>query len=83
MLAGLNISTQPAYISSMASERVPSPQDTIKIRQLPAKGATVRLEAEVMRVAEPEGGHQGLVTLRIPGFSTPITIPASYLPEDG
>lgn len=60
-----------------------APKDTIKIRRLPIKGSTVRIEAEVTRVAEPEGGHQGLVTLRIPGFSTPITIPASYLPDDG
>lgn len=59
-----------------------SPQETIKIRRLPTKGSTVRLEAEVTRVAEPEGGHQGLVTLRIPGYTTPITIPADYLPED-
>lgn len=66
----------------MAKSRVPSPKDTIKIRRLPTKGSTVRIEAEVTRVAEPEGGHQGRVTLRIPGYGTPITIPASFLPSD-
>jgi hypothetical protein len=60
-----------------------SPRETIKIRRLPTKGSTVRIEAEVTRVAEPEAGHQGRVTLRIPGYGTPITIPASYLPDEG
>jgi len=59
-----------------------SQRDTISIRRLPTKGSTIRLEAEVTRVAEPEAGHQGLVTLRIPGHSTPIMIPASFLPDD-
>lgn len=58
-----------------------SPKDTIKIRRLPAKGATIQLAAEVTRVSEPEGSHQGLVTVRIAGYPAPITIPASYLPD--
>lgn len=59
-----------------------SPRETIKIRRLPVKGSTIRIEAEVTRVAEPEAGHQGMVTIRIPGATTPITIPASYLPDE-
>lgn len=65
----------------MPSKRVPSPKETIKIRRLPTKGSTIRIEAEVTRVAEPEGAHQGYVTLRIPGAPAPVTIPASFLPN--
>ncbi len=66
----------------MAKSRVPSPKDTIKIRRLPAKGDRLKLTVEVIRVAEPEGAHQGMVTLRIPGALAPVTIPAHYLPDD-
>jgi hypothetical protein len=59
-----------------------SPRETIKIRRLPTKGSTVRIEAEVTRVAQPEAGHHCRVTLRIPGYGTPITIPASFLADD-
>ena len=58
-----------------------SPKNTIKIRRLPVKGETLQLTAEVTRVAEPQGAHEGLVTLRIAGYPSPITIPASLLPE--
>jgi len=35
----------------------------------------------VTRLAEPQGSHEGLVTLRIAGYPSPITIPASLLPD--
>lgn len=59
-----------------------TPRDTIKIRRLPAKGDRLKLTVEVLRVAEAEGAHEGLVTLRIPGALAPVTIPANYLPKD-
>lgn len=58
-----------------------SPKDTIQIRRLPIKGERLKLTVEVVRVAEPEGSHQGLVTLRIPGALAPVTIPANYLTD--
>ena len=65
----------------MASKRVPNPKETIKIRHLPAKGDRLRLTVEVLRVVEPEGGHHGMVTLRVPGALAPITIPANFLTD--
>ncbi len=62
--------------------RAKSPKDTIKIRRLPAKGATIKLEAEVVRVAPAEGSNPDLVTVRIPGYSIPITLNARYLAGD-
>jgi len=53
------------------SKRVPTPRETIKVRRLPAKGDTLKLTAEVVRVAESEDGRQGLVTIRIPGLPDP------------
>jgi hypothetical protein len=61
------------------SKRVPTPRETIKINRLPATGDTLKLTAEVVRVAEGEGGRQGLVTVRIPGYPIPISIAESYL----
>lgn len=56
-----------------------TPKETIKIRRLPVKGDRLNLKVEVLRVAEPEGSHEGMVTLRIPGALAPVTIPANYL----
>ena len=67
-----------AYIQGMAK----SPKDAFKIRRLPVKGQRLNLTVEVIRVAEPEGSHEGLVTLRVPGALAPITIPANFLPDD-
>lgn len=66
----------------MASSRVSSPKQTIKIRRLPTKGEPLKLTVEVLRVAEPAGSHEGMVTLRIPGALAPVTIPANYLPKE-
>ena len=59
-----------------------SPRETIKIRRLPKKGDKIMIEVEVTRVDEPEGSHQGRVTYRVPGHSTPITVAAGYVPAD-
>ena len=66
------------YLTDMAR----LPKDTVKIRRLPVKGDRLRLTVEVLRVAEPEGSHEGLVTLRVPGALAPITIPANFLPDE-
>lgn len=59
-----------------------SPKDVIKIRRdLPRVGTKVLIEAEITRVSEPEGGHQGRVTLRVAGAPAPITIDARYVPD--
>lgn len=65
----------------MAKSRVPSPQDTIKIRRLPTVGQKITIEVEVTRVDEPEGEHQGRVTYRVPGGAVPITVSAGYIPD--
>lgn len=65
----------------MPSKRV-SPRQVVKIRRLPTKGQRPKLTVEVVRVAEPEGAHEGMVTLRVPGALAPVTIPANYLPDD-
>lgn len=65
----------------MAKSRVPSPKDTIKIRRLPKVGDRITIEVEVTRVDEPEGGHQGRVTYRVPGGAAPITVSAGYIPD--
>lgn len=75
----LNIYESDQYIKWMASKRVPTPRETIKIRRLPAKGHTLKLTAEVVRVAEGEDGRQGLVTVCIPGYPIPISLAESYL----
>ena len=77
----LNICESDRYIIGMP-KRLPSPKETIKIRRLPVKGERIQLTATVTRVAEPEGHHQGFVTLHIPGAPAPITIPANYLDGD-
>jgi len=63
------------------SKRVPIPRETIKVSRLPAKGDTLKLTAEVVRLAEGEDGRQGLVTVRIPGYPIPISLPESYLAD--
>ena len=64
----------------MAKARV-SPQQVVKIRRFPTTGQRLRLTVEVLRVPEPEGSHQRMVTLRVPGAQAPVTIPANYLPD--
>jgi len=59
--------------------RSKSPKDTIKIRRLPLKGQTVRIEAEVIRVAPAEGSNPDMVTFRIPGYPIPVTLDARHL----
>ena len=66
------------YLTGMAR----LPKETIKIRRLLVKGQRLNLSVEVIRVAEPEGSHDGLVTIRIPGALAPVTIPANFLPDD-
>ena len=46
------------------------------------KGEQIQLTATVTRITEPEGHHQGLVTLHTPGAPAPITIPANCLDGD-
>jgi hypothetical protein len=61
--------------------RQKTPKEAVKVRRLPIKGETLQLSAEVTRVAKPQGSHEGLVTLRIAGYPSPITIPASLLSD--
>jgi hypothetical protein len=63
----------------MPRSRVPSPQETIKIRRLPVKkGDEIMVKATVTRV-DPETGK---VTITVPGALAPITAPASYWLSD-
>ncbi len=78
---GLNNSGRRPYVLAMSTPRK-SPKDTIKIRRLPKVGDEILIRAKVTRVAEPEGGHRGLVTYRAPGAPAPVTIDARYLDDD-
>jgi hypothetical protein len=65
--------------SDMAKSRVPSPRETLKVRR---KGDTVRLTATVTRVDDEENPHLRRVTVTIPGYPIPITLPDAFLNGD-
>lgn len=65
----------------MKTPRTPSPKNVIKVRRLPRVGDRIVIEAEVTRVDEAEGAHHGRVTYRVPGATAPITVAASFIPE--
>jgi hypothetical protein len=57
---------------AMATRRK-SPQETLAIRRLPAKGDKVQITAEVTRVGPGEDSRWDKLTIRIPGYSVPVT----------
>lgn len=70
----------------MPSRRVPSPQETIKIRRsarpatkLPPVGSKIPIEATVTRHGRNSFDTADTITIRIPGFETPVTVTAKYL----
>jgi len=70
----------------MPSKRVPTPRETIKIRRssepatkLPPVGSKIPIEATVTRHGRNSYGTADTITVRIPGYDTPITITAAYL----
>lgn len=74
------------YIRSMPSKRVPTPRETIKVRRsaepatkLPPIGSKIPIEATVVRHGRNGFGTADTITIRIPGFETPVTVTAKYL----
>lgn len=59
----------------MPKRRIPNPQETIKIRRLPAKGEPVTITGTVTRADDNR------VTFRIPGYDIPVTVDARYLTQ--
>lgn len=59
-----------------------SPKETIKIRRLPPKGATLRIPVEVTRTGRNSWDTGDTITIRIHGFSTPVTVSAEHLLKD-
>jgi hypothetical protein len=63
----------------MAKSRVLAPKDVVKVRRLPAKGDKLNLTVEVARVGRNGHDTADTITIRIPGFGTPVTVNAEYL----
>jgi hypothetical protein len=56
-----------------------SPKDVVKIRRLPKKGEILEVPLVVTRVGRNSHDTADTITVRIPGFSTPVTVNAEYL----
>jgi hypothetical protein len=70
----------------MAKSRVPFPKDVIKVRRsdqpatkLPPVGSKIPIEATVTRHGRNSYDTADTITIRIPGFETPVTVTAKYL----
>lgn len=66
----------------MASKRVPTPREVVKVRRLPAKGEPITLTGTVVNVSDDEPGRRK-VTFRVPGYPIPITLSEASLEQDG
>jgi hypothetical protein len=66
-------------IRGMATKRVPTPRETVKVRRLPAKGDKIPLTVEVTRVGRNSFDTADTITIRIPGHATPVTVNADLL----
>jgi hypothetical protein len=82
----LNNSQCALYIPDMPSRSVPTPQETLKIRRsdqpatkLPPVGSKIPIEATVTRHGRNSYDTADTITIRIPGFETPVTVTAKYL----
>jgi hypothetical protein len=67
----------------MPGKRVPTPQETIKVRRLPAKGDRIPVTVEVTRVGRNSFDTADTITIRLPGHSTPVTVNADLLLGSG
>ena len=56
-----------------------TPKDTIKVRRLPPVGEKIMVPVEVTRHGMNSFGTAETITIRIPGFATPVTVTAKYL----
>ena len=63
----------------MTSKRVPTPKETIKVRPLPPVGTKIPVKVEVTRHGKNSHGTGDTITIRSPGFGTPVTVNADYL----
>jgi hypothetical protein len=79
---GLNISPGWLYVSGMAKSPVPSPREKLTIRRLPPVGTKIPLNVEVVRHGRNGHDTADTITIRIPGFGTPVTVNADYLVGD-
>jgi hypothetical protein len=63
----------------MRKSSVRTPKETIKGRRLPKVGEAITITATVVRTGRNTHDTADTVTLRIPGFDTPVTVNPAYL----
>jgi hypothetical protein len=56
-----------------------TPKETIKIRRLPQKGELIEVPLLVTRVGRNAYDTADVITVKIPGSPTPVTVNAEYL----
>jgi hypothetical protein len=56
-----------------------TPKNTVKIRRLPQVGDEITIKATVTRTGRNVHDTGDTITLRIPGFDTPVTVNPAYL----
>ena len=61
--------------------RTKTPKETIKIRRLPVKGQKLLVPLEVTRTGRNGFDTADTITIKVPGFNTPVTIVADYILE--
>jgi hypothetical protein len=72
----------PDYISGM-SKFPRTPKNSVKVRRLPEKGAEITLKATVTRTGRNTYGTADTITVRIDGYSVPVTLPANAVLGEG
>lgn len=65
----------------MPSKSPRTPKNTVSVRRLPKEGDEIILRAKVTRLGRNSYDTADTVTVRIAGYSVPVTLSAEYLDE--